>query len=162
MSYSRRSALRYVCGQTIDPTAMIYTFLESPTNLDVHHRKRFALFGQNRRNWRRRSRHLKQRNLLFCGGTIYSPTLFLHLLHLFTLCWYTGDNVRLSDVVKFFSFLAWVFFFAKTCFKRPCNSGISARRLFSGSFTLILPENLLGVSSFKARIVHGAVEGRCF
>ena len=28
---------------------------------------------------------------------------FLHLLHLFAFCWYTGDNVRLSDVVKFMS-----------------------------------------------------------
>ena len=26
---------------------------------------------------------------------------FLHLLHLFTFCCHTGDNVRLSDVVKF-------------------------------------------------------------
>ena len=26
---------------------------------------------------------------------------FLHLLHLFAFCWHTGDNVRLSDVVKF-------------------------------------------------------------
>ena len=25
---------------------------------------------------------------------------FLHLLHLFAFCWHTGDNVRLSDVVK--------------------------------------------------------------
>ena len=25
---------------------------------------------------------------------------FLHLLHLFAFCWYTVDNVRLSDVVK--------------------------------------------------------------
>ena len=55
MSCSRSSPLRYVCGQTIDPTAMICTFLESQTDLDVHPRKRSALFGQNRRNWRRRS-----------------------------------------------------------------------------------------------------------
>ena len=26
---------------------------------------------------------------------------FLHLFHLFAFCWHTGDNVRLSDVVKF-------------------------------------------------------------
>ena len=37
-------------GPTIYPTAMICTFLESQTNLDVHPGKRFALFGQNRRN----------------------------------------------------------------------------------------------------------------
>ena len=35
MSCSRRGPLRYVCWQTIDPTAMICTFLESPTNRDV-------------------------------------------------------------------------------------------------------------------------------
>ena len=80
---------------------MIWTFLESPTDLDVHPGKRFALFGQNRRNWLRRNKQQKQRNLLFCSRTIYSPTMFLHWLHLFTLCWHTRDNVRLSDVVKF-------------------------------------------------------------
>ena len=31
--------MRYVCGQTINPTSMICTFLESPTDLDVHPRK---------------------------------------------------------------------------------------------------------------------------
>ena len=60
--------LRYVCGQTIHPTAMVCTFLESPTDPDVHPRKRFALFGQSRRNWRRRSRHLNQRNSLMLPG----------------------------------------------------------------------------------------------
>ena len=49
--------LRYVCGQTIDTTAMISTFFESLTDLDVDPRARFALFGQNRRNWRCQSRH---------------------------------------------------------------------------------------------------------
>ena len=53
MTCSQRGPLRYVCGQTIDPTAMICTFLESPTDLDVHPGKRFAFFGRNRRNWRR-------------------------------------------------------------------------------------------------------------
>ena len=43
MSCSRRGPLRYVCGQAIDPTAMICTFLESPTDLDVHPRKRMVL-----------------------------------------------------------------------------------------------------------------------
>ena len=28
---------------------------------------------------------------------------FPHLLYLFSFCWHTGDNVRLSDVVKFVS-----------------------------------------------------------
>ena len=32
---SRRGRLRYVCGQTIHPTAMICAFLESPTDLHV-------------------------------------------------------------------------------------------------------------------------------
>ena len=45
LSCSRRGPLRYVCGQTIHPTVMICTFLESPTDLDVHPRTRFALFG---------------------------------------------------------------------------------------------------------------------
>ena len=49
LSCSRRGPLRHVCGQTINPTAMICTFLERPTDLDVHPRARFALFGQNRR-----------------------------------------------------------------------------------------------------------------
>ena len=38
-----------------------------------------------------------ERNLLFA-----LQLCFLHLLHLFAFCWHTGDNVRLSDVVKFF------------------------------------------------------------
>ena len=63
-SCSRRGPLRYVCGQTIAPTAMICTSFESPTDLDVHPRKRFAVFVQNRRNWHRRSMHTKERNLL--------------------------------------------------------------------------------------------------
>ena len=33
--------------------------------------------------------------------SLLSKLCFLHLLHLFTFCWHTGDNVRLSDVVKF-------------------------------------------------------------
>ena len=37
--YTIWGPLRYVCGQTINPTSRICTFLESPTNLDVHHRK---------------------------------------------------------------------------------------------------------------------------
>ena len=50
MSCLRGGPLRYVCGQTINPTAMIYTFIESPSDLDVHPGKHFALFGRNRRN----------------------------------------------------------------------------------------------------------------
>ena len=38
--------MRYVCGQTVNPTAMICTFLESQTNLDVHRKKRFALLAK--------------------------------------------------------------------------------------------------------------------
>ena len=60
-------ALRHVCEKTIYPTAIICTFLESPTDLDVHPGKRIALFGQNRRNLRRRIRHQQQRNLLFAA-----------------------------------------------------------------------------------------------
>ena len=47
MSCSRRGPLRYVCGQTIDPTAMICTFLKSPTDLDVHHGIRFLDIRKN-------------------------------------------------------------------------------------------------------------------
>ena len=101
MSCSRRGPLRHVCGSTIYPTAMICTFLESQTNLDVHPGKRFALFGQNRRNWHRRNRHQKQRHLLF------ATELFTLELCFYIYCisefWHTGDNVRLSDVVKFAS-----------------------------------------------------------
>ena len=103
MSCSRRGPLCYVCGQTINPTAMIYTFIESPSDRDVHPGKHFALFGRNRRNWRRRSRHKKQRNLLFAAELFNLQLCFLHLLHLFTFCWHTGDYVRLSDVVKLYS-----------------------------------------------------------
>ena len=38
--------MRYVCGQTVNPTAMICTFLESQTNLDVHRKKRCALLAK--------------------------------------------------------------------------------------------------------------------
>ena len=45
----------------------------------------------------------KKRNLLFAAELFTLQLCFLHLLHLFTLFWHTaGDNVRLSDVVKFF------------------------------------------------------------
>ena len=71
----------------------MYTYSESPTYLDVHPGKRFALFSRNRRNRRRRSRQKKQPNLLLRPN-------YIHLLHLFTFCWHTRDNVRLSDVVK--------------------------------------------------------------
>ena len=101
MSCSRRGPLRYVCGQTVHPTAMIDAFLESPTYLDVLPGTRFALFGRNRRNWCRRSRHKKQRNLLFAAEIFTLQLRFPHLLYLFSFCWHTGDNVRLSDVVKF-------------------------------------------------------------
>ena len=37
--------MRYVCGQTINPTA-ICTFLERPTDLDVHPKKRFAFLAK--------------------------------------------------------------------------------------------------------------------
>ena len=46
MSCSRRGPLRYGCGQTVHPTAMICTFFESPTDLDVHPRKSFALLAK--------------------------------------------------------------------------------------------------------------------
>ena len=42
----------------------------------------------------------KQRNLLFVPDLFTLQLCFLHLLHLFTFCWHTGDNARLSDVVK--------------------------------------------------------------
>ena len=62
-----KGSLRYVCGQIINPTVMAYTFLESPAYLDMHPEKPFALFGRNRRNLCRRTRHKKQRNLLFAA-----------------------------------------------------------------------------------------------
>ena len=68
--------LRFVCGQTVNTTAMIYT--------SVHLGKHFALFGRNRRNWRQPSRHKKQRNLLFVA------VFYVHLLHLFAFGWHTG------------------------------------------------------------------------
>ena len=37
--------MRYVCGQTINPTA-ICTFLERPTDLDVHPKNRFAFLAK--------------------------------------------------------------------------------------------------------------------
>ena len=44
----------------------------------------------------------KQGNLLFAADLFTLQLCFLHLLHPFTFCWHTGDNVRLSDVVKLF------------------------------------------------------------
>ena len=46
LKYTIWGPLRYVCGQTINPTSMICTFLESPTDLDVHPRKCFALLAK--------------------------------------------------------------------------------------------------------------------
>ena len=43
----------------------------------------------------------KTTKFALCGRPIYSTTMFSNLLHLFTFCWHTEDNVRLSDVVKF-------------------------------------------------------------
>ena len=94
MSSSRRGPLRYVCGQTIHPTAMICTFCKA----------QMCILGSV--FWPKSSKltspklaQKKQRNLLF-AAELFSHC-FLHLLHLFTFCWNTGDNVRLSDVVKF-------------------------------------------------------------
>ena len=67
LSCSRRGPLRYVCGQTFHRTAMIYTFLESSTDLDVHLRTRFAFFGQNRRILRLRSIGAKNNETCSCG-----------------------------------------------------------------------------------------------
>ena len=39
-----RGPLRHVCGHTYHRTTMIHTFLESPSNLDVHPRIRFSIF----------------------------------------------------------------------------------------------------------------------
>ena len=100
MSCSRRGPLRYVCGQTIDPTAMICTFLESPAYLDVLPGKHFALFAEIVETDDAEI-GVKTAEFALCGQTICSPLCFLHLLHLFTFCLHTGDNVRLSDVVKF-------------------------------------------------------------
>ena len=99
MSCSRRGPLRHVCGPTIYPAAMMCTFLESQTNLGVHPGKRFALFGQIRRNWRRRNRHQKQ-HLLFATELFALELCFY--INCISEFWHTGDNVRLSDVVKFF------------------------------------------------------------
>ena len=48
MSCSRRGPLRFVCGQTVNTstTAMIYTYMESPSDLDVHLKKRFAVLAE--------------------------------------------------------------------------------------------------------------------
>ena len=96
MSCSRRGPWRYGCGQTIAPTAMICTFLESPTNLDVHPRKRFALFGQNRRNLRRRNKHLKY-EICSCGpdrrGS--SPVDDNFFWFFFLTFWYVGHYLLL-------------------------------------------------------------------
>ena len=128
-SYSRRGPLRYVCEQTINPTAMICAFLESPTYLNVHTGKRFALFGRNRPNWCRRSRHKKKTTkFALCGRTSYSPAMFS--TYLFTFCWHTGDNVRLRDVVKFTLVGLWWVRYALSCPRSftqktpPCSDGI--------------------------------------
>ena len=73
-SRPRRGPLRHVCGHTNHCTAIVHTFLKSPTDLDMQPWKRFAVFGQNRRNWRLRSGHPKQQNLGF--GTIYPQAMF--------------------------------------------------------------------------------------
>ena len=85
ISCSRRGALRHVCGHTNHRTTMVDTFLESPSDLVVHPGKRFALFGQNRRNWRRRSRHPKRRNLLHVARTdeVRVPLMTIFFLALF-------------------------------------------------------------------------------
>ena len=47
MSCLRGGPLRHVCGQSINPTAMICTFLESPIDLDAHTKKRFAFLAKS-------------------------------------------------------------------------------------------------------------------
>ena len=71
--------LRHVCGHTNHRTTISHTSLKSPTDLhlDVHPGKRFARFGQNCRNWRLRSGHPKQQNLLSATEPyIYPPAMF--------------------------------------------------------------------------------------
>ena len=43
-----------------------------------------------------------QNKFALCGRTIYPPAMFSAFIHLFAFCWHTGDNVRLSDVVKLY------------------------------------------------------------
>ena len=92
-----RGPLRHVCGHINHRTTLVHTFLKSLSHLDVYPGKRFALFGQNRRNWRREVGTQKNE---ICGRYIYPTAMFSTFLHPFTCCWHTGDNVRLSDVVK--------------------------------------------------------------
>ena len=91
MSCSRRGPLRHVCDHTNHRTTMIHTFLESPSNLDVHPGKPSAIFGQNLRNWRHRSRHPKQQNLLFVADLYTCKPRFIYNVN-------TTFSLRISTV----------------------------------------------------------------
>ena len=78
LSCSRRGPLRHVCGQTINPTAMICTFLEISTDLDVHPRTGFALFGQNRRIITHVCRHTNHRTTMVHAFLESSSNLDVH------------------------------------------------------------------------------------
>ena len=83
-SRPRRGPLRHVCGHTNHCTTIVHTFFKSPTDLDMHPWKRFAVFGQNRRNWRLRSGHPKQQNLLF-GLWNYLPSSYVFYIYFISL-----------------------------------------------------------------------------
>ena len=118
MSCSRRDTLRYVCGQTIYPTAMICKFLESPTDLDLHPGKRVALFFQNSPNWRHR-RAPKATKICSLRLNCLLCSYVFCIYCVFTCCWHTGDDVRLSDVVKLVVSLGVL---TKMQFLKTCNN----------------------------------------
>ena len=52
LSHPWRGSLRHVCNHTNHRTTIIHTFLERPSDLDVHPRIRFLDSENFRRNWR--------------------------------------------------------------------------------------------------------------
>ena len=101
MSCSRRGPLRYVCGQIINPTAMILYIFGKPNRPSCASQEAFCFFGQNRRNWRRRSRHLKQRNLLMWPGQTRFESCWWQFFFLFCLTfWCIILSFSCSDFEK--------------------------------------------------------------
>ena len=99
MSRPWRGPWRHVCGHTNHCTTIVHTFFKSSADLDMHPWRRFAVFWP--KSSKLTSPKWAPKTTKFALWALELFTLKLCFLHLFAFCWHTGDNVRLSDVVKF-------------------------------------------------------------
>ena len=77
--------MRPVCGHANHRTTMVHTFLESPSNLDVHREICFGIFEKFRRKWRLKYTIWGPLRYV-CGQTINPISMVCNALVVFYLC----------------------------------------------------------------------------